>query len=42
MEKWKRGVNVLKKIDIAMQTYLDLIYLILALAVLELVIGVIR
>ena len=42
MEKWKRGVNVLKKIDKVMQTYLDLIYLILALAVLEIVIGVIR
>ena len=42
MEKWKRGVNVLKKIDIAMQTYLELIYLILGLAVIEIIIGVIR
>ena len=30
------------KIDKVMQTYLDLIYLILALAVLEIMIGVIR
>ena len=30
------------KIDKIMQTYLDLIYLILALAVLEIMIGVIR
>ena len=35
-------MKTLKTIDKIMQTYLDLIYLILVLAVLELVIGVIR
>ncbi len=35
-------MKILKTIDKIMQTYLDLIYLILALAVLEIIIGVIR